>query len=407
MHQKRFLIIFISIIVAITSLACRLSIPDLTNDIDAFDNQNTSVVTKVVATVLSPDRENLTATSIPLNLSPDIFEEEQILTSLYTRVNPSVVNITTFIDENGDLFAGSQGSGFVFDGNGHIVTNAHVVHGSSQIDVAFSDESIQSAEIIGEDLHSDLAVIKVDNLPGDVTSLPLGDMDNVVVGQTVIAIGNPFGLGGTLTKGIVSALGRTIPALTSFSIPRSIQTDAAINPGNSGGPLLNLNGEVIGVNAQIQTDGFTNTNRGVGFAIPVSIVSRVIPVIIEDGYFDWAWLGVMGTDLTPSIAAAMDISDERGAYMSTIIENGPAGEAGLIGSSGTRTIQGRLVPIGGDVIIAINGEPVNSFDDLLVYIALKSSPGDIVSLKIIRDGKYIDVDVKLDSRPESVENLLP
>jgi len=209
------------------------------------------------------------------------------------------------------------------------------------------------ADISGEDLHSDLAVVNVGELPGGVNPLPLGDIANVQVGESVIAIGNPFGWGGTLTRGIVSALGRTIPALTTFSIPQSIQTDAAINPGNSGGPLINLDGQVIGVNAQIQTSQtLSPSNSGVGFAIPVSIVSRVVPALIQDGRMTWPWLGVRGHALDPRSAEAMQLPFTRAAYLSDIIGNGPAADAGLRGTSGTATIDDREVETGGDVIHA-------------------------------------------------------
>ncbi|MCS6907981.1 MAG: trypsin-like peptidase domain-containing protein, partial [Anaerolineales bacterium] len=214
-------------------------------------------------------------TPTPFQLPPQIEDEQALLVALYARANPAVVNVTEYARQGGRVMPIGQGSGFVYDTLGHIVTNAHVIHGSDQIEVTFWDGTIELAELVGEDLHSDLAVIKVERMPEGIIPLPLGDMEKLAVGQTVVAIGNPFGLEGTLTKGVISALGRSIPALTSFSIPQAIQTDAAINPGNSGGPLLNLQGEVIGVNAQIETGGTSRTNSGVGFAIPVSIIKVV------------------------------------------------------------------------------------------------------------------------------------
>jgi 2-alkenal reductase len=218
--------------------------------------------------------------------------EEAILVDLYKRINPAVVNIIVYSNQDNIMKPASQGSGFLYDENGSIVTNSHVVHGADEIDIVFSDGSTQTGKLLGEDLHSDLAVIKVDQVPADARPIPTGDMNNVAVGQTVVAIGNPFGLGGTLTRGIVSALGRTIPALTSFSIPQAIQTDAPINPGNSGGPLLNLKGELIGVNAQIETGGSSRSNSGIGFAIPVSIVTKVVPALIRFSGVGWVWLGI-------------------------------------------------------------------------------------------------------------------
>jgi 2-alkenal reductase len=291
-----------------------------------------------------------------------------------------------------------QGSGFVYDSSGNIITNAHVVHGAEQIEVTFYDGLTRAAQVVGEDLHSDLAVVNVD-LPANVQALPLGDMNQLAVGQTVVAIGNPFGLSGTLTRGIISALGRTIPALTIFSIPQAIQTDAAINPGNSGGPLLNLNGEVIGVNAQIETNGTSNSNVGVGFAVPVSIMHRVIPALVEKGEYVWAWLGVRGGDLNPTLVDAMNLPVEQGAYLAEVIAGGPSDKAGLHGASNTATVDGRTVDIGGDVVTAIDGQPVKTFDDMLIYVALNTSPGQQVVLTILRDGKSQDVTVTLEPRP--------
>jgi 2-alkenal reductase len=264
--------------------------------------------------------------------------------------------------------------------------------------VTFSDGLIREATIVGEDLHSDLAVIKVD-LPDGVSAIPLGVMDELAVGQTVVAIGNPFGLEGTLTRGIISALGRTIPALTIYSIPQAIQTDAAINPGNSGGPLLNLNGEVVGVNAQIETLGTSDSNIGVGFAIPVSIIRRVVPALIEAGHFDWPWLGVSGYTVNPPLVKAMDLPVEQGAYVSSLTEGGPALAAGLQATTETITQDGRQVEVGGDVITAIDGQTVKTFDDILVYLSLQTTPDQEITLTVLRDGKYQDVTLQLGTRP--------
>ncbi len=355
-------------------------------------------------TIISPAITVVAPTPVVLSSSPQIVSEETQLINLYERVNPSVVNITVYTLDNGLITGFAQGSGFVFDQLGNIVTNAHVVHGTDQIEVTFSDGLVRQAELVGEDLHSDLAVVRVEELPPGVASLPLGDMSRLAVGQTVVAIGNPFGLQGTLTRGIISALGRTIPALTVFSIPQSIQTDAAINPGNSGGPLLNLSGEVIGVNAQIETDGTSRSNLGVGFAIPVSVVSRVVPDLVQKGEYVWAWLGVRGNDVTPSLVEAMDLPVERGAYMWRIEPDGPADKANLRGFDETVTVDGREVDIGGDVITAIDGQVVNTFDDLLIYIALHTSPGQEVTLTILRDGQFQDVDLTLEPRPETLSS---
>ena len=397
-------LLFIPLFVSI-AMACSLFSPDSQEvTTDTLESQQVIVEPTQPAQEVVPLQDSpIAQQDVPIS---DLIQQENNLIDLYSRVNPSVVNITTYQQSQNDMLPNSQGSGFVYDMEGHIVTNAHVVHGSDQIDVSFADGTVASADIVGEDLHSDLAVLEVSNMPEGTQPVQLGSMSDVLVGQTVIAIGNPFGYNGTLTRGIVSGIGRTIPALTSFSIPQAIQTDASINPGNSGGPLLNLNGQVIGVNAQIQTDGFSQSNQGVGFAIPVSIVKRVVPALIDNGEINWAWLGVAGGDLTRDIAEAMNMASQSGAYLSSIIENGPADEAGLQGNRGEDTNRGRRIPTGGDVIVAINGQQIQSFDDLLNYIALNSSPGDEVNLTIFRDGKTIDVRLVLGTRPDSLQNFI-
>lgn len=386
MHKNRKPLAFVLLLLAVLSLACRAAAADQPVALPTIAAPKVDLPTPVF------DLDSLTT------------NEEAILVDLYNRVNPSVVSILVYSDENGTTMPFSQGSGFIFDEQGHIVTNAHVIHGANEVNIAFSNAVIRPAEIVGEDLHSDLAVVEVE-LPAGIAPLPLADIKNVAVGQTVVAIGNPFGLGGTLTRGIVSALGRTIPALTTFSIPQAIQTDAPINPGNSGGPLLNLKGEVIGVNAQIETDGESRTNSGVGFAIPVSIISRVIPELIANGEYIWSWMGVRGGNVTPDLVAAMDLPLEQGAYLYEVIAGGPSEKAGLVGASGRETVEGRPVETGGDIIIAVDGQPVNSFDDMLVYIALYGKPGQEITVTIIRDGETQDVKVTLEPRPADMEQM--
>lgn len=343
-------------------------------------------------------------TYAPIQVPEALTNEEAVLVSLYAQANPSVVNINVYAEQGQAVISAGQGSGFVYDTEGHIITNAHVVHGSSRVEVIFSDGTTLRAEPTGEDLYSDLAVLRIDSLPAGIQPLRMAEMSSVAVGQTVVAIGNPFGLGGTMTRGIISALGRTIPALvTSFSIPQAIQTDAPINPGNSGGPLLNLKGEVIGVNAQIETGGESRTNSGIGFAIPVSIVQRVVPDLIADGKHAWAWLGVRGGSVYPALAEAMNLPVNKGAYISEVISNGPSSKAGLRGSDSRKTIDGQIVEIGGDVIIAIDGQPIGSFEDILIYIALNTSPGQEVILTIIRDGKEKQVALVMEERPSEFD----
>jgi 2-alkenal reductase len=395
-HRK---FLLLGLVLPILALACSLGFP--TSQLD--EPQASFVPPTAVPGIVKN-------TPITVKMPAVITEEEATLIDLYARVNPSVVNIITFTYQDGTDVPTGQGSGFVFDIEGHIVTNAHVVHGADELDVIFSDETMRSSEVVGEDLNSDLAVIKVESLPAGVTPLTLGNVDEVVVGQTVVAIGNPFGLGGTLTQGIVSALGRTIPALTPFSIPQSIQTDAAINPGNSGGPLLNMNGEVIGVNAQIETGNTSRSNSGVGFAIPVSIIKRVVPELINDGEYKWAWLGVRGGGVTRSLAKAMNLPVEHGAYIANVEDNGPADRANMRGATEVTTYEGRQVEVGGDVIIAIDGVPIRSFGDLLIYISLKTTPGQEVTLTIIRNGETKDIVLKMGERPTTMnttQDLFP
>lgn len=391
-------ILSVVFVLSIVAMACQVSIPETSFEVNPpqINVPTFEAPEIVIPTIIAPELPEI---SIPA-ISGD---EQSLLVELYKRINPSVVNITIYQSEQENLIPLGQGSGFLYDSDGNIITNAHVVHGADEIEVAFSNGLIRPAILKGEDLNSDLAVVQVENLPEGLVPLTLGNMEQVEVGQTVLAIGNPFGLDGTLTRGIVSAIGRTIPALTPFSIPQAIQTDAPINPGNSGGPLLNLQGEVIGVNAQIETDGQNRVNSGIGFAIPVSIVSRVVPELIKDGTFEWAWLGVRGSNLNYSLAQALNLPVEQGAYISEILVNGPAAKAGLQGASGSQNIDGRTFPVGGDVIVAINGNPVKSFDDLLIFIALQANPGDEVTLTVLRNGETLEVPLKLEPRPSSFE----
>jgi serine protease Do len=342
--------------------------------------------------------------------------ETAVLMNIYDQVNPSVVNITNLADSSsieglpsrfhdGDLLPLGNGSGFVWDADGHIVTNHHVVEGADELQVTFGDGTVAVATIVGTDPSSDLAVLKID--PAGYTLLPVrrGSLENVRVGMRVAAIGNPFGLAGTLTSGIVSAVGRSIPALASFSIPNSIQTDAPINPGNSGGPLLNEQGEVIGVNAQIRSE--TGVNSGIGFAIPITIVERVVPALIADGEYKHSYLGVSGATLSPICADDLGLSKGmRGAYLEQVLPGTPADRAGLRGGneeSGSRYFNLCPDTRGGDVVIAIDDRPVNTFDDVLIYLESNTSPGDTVTLRILRGDDEFLVDVTLAPRPERLE----
>ncbi len=322
--------------------------------------------------------------------------EEISFENLYDQVSPGVVSIQVIVEQSG-IVGEAAGSGFVLDQEGHIITNNHVVSGATLVSVIFHDGYEARAEIVGTDVDSDLAVIKVDELPANVYPITIGDSDQVDVGEWVIAIGNPFGQQSSMTVGIVSAVGRMLPTgVTPFSIPQAIQTDAAINPGNSGGPLLNLRGEVIGVNAQIAASG-TGTNSGVGFAIPSNIVRLVAPVLIERGAYQWPWLGVEGTDVSLSISMANGLDSQAGAYINGVVEDGPAERAGMRGTSGTTQVEGLTAPVGGDVVLEADGRSINFFSDLLVAVAFKN-PGDTIELTVLRDGVRQQVQVELAPR---------
>jgi 2-alkenal reductase len=344
----------------------------------------------------------ITAPAAPA--SPAVPLAEESVQALYEQFNPGVVSIRVFV-QNGEQSGTGAGSGFVLDEEGHIVTNNHVVAPADRITVIFYNRVEAEAEIVGLDADSDLAVIKVDALPDGVRPLTLGDSDQVEEGQWAVAIGNPYGLGGSITLGIVSGTGRSIPSgATSFAIPQAVQTDAAVNPGNSGGPLLNLQGEVIGVNAQIATGGTSRSNTGVGFAIPANTVRRVVPVLIEAGAYQWPWLGIRGpsTGVNLLIKEANDLETQQGAYIHAIASDGPADQAGLQGSTGSEIVDDIEVPVGGDVVVAVDGEPIIDFDDLLIEV-MSRRPEDTLTLTVLRDGEEQEIEVTLESRPAELE----
>jgi S1-C subfamily serine protease len=312
------------------------------------------------------------------------------LTSLYQQVLPGVVAILT---DTG------QGSGFVYDTDGHIITNEHVVEGASTVEIAFSSGFKAYGTVIGSDTDADIAIIKVDAPVEELRPLPIGDSDTLQVGQTVVAIGNPFGLNGTMTLGIVSGLGRTQPASQAagggfFSTADIIQTDAAINPGNSGGPLFNLNGEVVGVNQSIRTNNFNQmtgnaVNSGVGFSISINLVKKIVPVLIRDGKYEYPYLGITSSsDLSLTEIEALGLSTYQGAYVFEVVPGGPADQAGIRAGTIPTRLQGRNA--GGDLIIAFDGKPVTTFDELLSYLTTTKSPGDTVVLTVLRDGEQMD-----------------
>jgi 2-alkenal reductase len=336
--------------------------------------------------------------------------EEDLLINLYERVNPAVVNIrvikrveqpATFLTPD-ELFQEGQGSGFVWDQEGHIVTNNHVVEGADEVEVVFWDDTVVEGKVIGTDPDSDVAVVEVDLPAEELHPVELGDSDELRVGQLAIAIGNPFGQAGTMTRGIISALGRTFnPGGSPFSIPEMIQTDAAINPGNSGGPLLDSEGRVIGINTLILSR--SGSSSGVGFAVPINMAKRVVPVLMEEGEYQYAWLGITGADLTPTIVEAMDLpAGTQGALVVEVGEDGPADKAGLRGSIEAVEIKGRPLEIGGDIILAIDRTLVQDMDDVIVYLVKNTQPGQEVELSILRDGQEQKLTLELGERPDSV-----
>jgi len=335
---------------------------------------------------------------------------EQALIDVYQTTLPSVVEIEvtqrftsgTTNRFGGDLFRQGEGSGFVWDQQGHIVTNYHVVEDAEEVKVVFADGGSAKAEVIGNDPDADLAVLKVDLPASDLQPLPVGDSDALQVGQLTIAIGNPFGQDFTMTTGIVSAVGRTIPSSrSSFSIPEVIQTDAAINPGNSGGPLLNRLGEVVGINTMILSE--SGSSDGVGFAVPINIARQVVPTLIAGEEYEYAWLGISGNSLTDEVIEAMNLpAGTQGTLIINVVQNGPAAEAGLRSSREILTVSGQEVPYGGDVIIAIQGDPVTGMDDLITYLVENTRPGNQVTLSLIRSGgAREDVSIILGARPNN------
>jgi S1-C subfamily serine protease len=316
-----------------------------------------------------------------------------IYEQLYQQVSPSVVSINATVSGRMGVGA-STGSGFVIDSEGHIVTNNHVVQGANAIEVELFDGTLVPAEVVGLDPDSDLAVLDVDVPAEQLVPVKFGDSDSLAVGESVIAIGSPFGQDWTLTTGIVSGLNRVIRGLTSFSIGGVIQTDAAINPGNSGGPLLDLNGHVIGVNSQILTE--SGSNSGVGFAIPGNLVQRVANELIRDGSVDYSYIGISGADVNLALIDALGLPEStRGVVITTVAPNGPADQAGLRAAESMRQAVNRH-----DVITAVDGTRIKSMDDLISYLARYTIPNQTVTLTVLRNGsETVQIPVSLASRP--------
>jgi serine protease Do len=386
----------------------------------------------IAAAQPAPPAAAPTAAVVPTPVAPvspvvgTLTDLETTLEQIYTQVNPSVVNIRVvqkeevmspafpeipgfpFVEpqEPQEFYRQGAGSGFVWDKEGHIVTNNHVVADADKISVTFYDGATVTGEVVGTDPDSDLAVVKVD-VPADrLQPVQVADSTRVKVGQLAVAIGNPFALEGTMTVGFVSALGRLLPVESDdpqepgYSIPDVIQTDAPINPGNSGGVLVDDRGQVIGVTSAIISP--VRASAGIGFAIPSAIVQKVVPALIKSGHYEHPWLGVSGISLSPDLAEAMDLkSDRRGALVVDVVPGSPADKAGLRGSDRQVEIDGQQMRVGGDVIVAIDGQEVKEFDDVVTYLVRAADVGQTVNLTVLRQGKEEKVEVTLAARPKS------
>jgi S1-C subfamily serine protease len=396
--MKRYRPLLVVLVFAMVSLACQVgynfSFPQGSAQ-SQTEETRASTATAVPQATAQPAQVQL--------IAPDLADVEQLQIALYQQVSPGVVSIQT-LDETG----GVQGSGFVYDTDGHIITNYHVVQDAGQIEVDFPSGIKIYGEVIGIDIDSDIAVIKVDVPAAQLFPVTLGDSDALQIGQTVYAIGNPYGLTGTMTVGIVSAKGRTLDSLRTsgdgsvFSAGDLIQTDASINPGNSGGPLLNLAGEVVGINRAIRLSGTTELgepiNTGIGFAISVNILKRVVPDLISKGSYDYPYVGISARpELTLIEAEALGLSQTAGAYVVEVMPNGPAARAGL--RAGTTPTEYLGLNSGGDLITGIDGLPVRNFGDFLGYLMTRKSPGDVVTITFLRNNEELQTELTLEMRP--------
>jgi len=366
------------------------------------------IVLIVFALYLAPNRLDMSQQDIITNEENlETTEETTVkdigeisLVNLFEKSEDGVVKVS--VRKSVELPTGrSLGSGFVYDVSGHIITNNHVVEDSQKTTVTFLDGSSYNAKVIGTDPYTDLAVIKVDVNPSLLHPLPIGNSSTLRVGDQVAAIGNPFGLSGSMTSGIVSQLGRLLstPGTASFSIPDVIQTDAAVNPGNSGGPLLNMKGQVIGINTAIQSG--TGEFAGIGFAVPSNTVSKIVPILIKEGKYKHPWLGISGIDIDPDLASILGLQDTRGLLVVSIVKDSPAEKAGLHGSTETKEIDGIKYQIGGDVILSVDHKDVRKIDDILIHLQREKKVGDTIDLEILREGRATNFELTLEERPNN------
>ena len=318
------------------------------------------------------------------------------LIEIFKNSEPGVVRVNVQRTQD-DLSPTGVGSGFVFDKKGHIITNAHVVEGATKVVITFLDGRSYNAEIVGVDTSTDVAVIKVNADLSLLHPLSLGDSSNLQVGEPIAAIGNPFGLSGSMTSGIISQLGRLLPSESGFSIPDVIQTDAAINPGNSGGPLLNMRGEIVGINTAIQSA--TGEFTGVGFAVPSQTLVKVVPNLIQNGEYKHPWIGISGRDIDPDLANVLELKDAVGFLVVTVIPDSPASKAGIRSSDNIKEVGGVQYTIGGDIILSVDGIDVRKISDILIHLQRAKSVGDEMILEILRDGRTTNLVIVLEERP--------
>jgi S1-C subfamily serine protease len=364
-------------------------------------------------------QRNQTPTPVPQSLIDAADAEYLLLENIYDRVSPSVVNIdVTLTATQAGITDQASGSGFIYDDQGHIVTNAHVVNGATDMLVTFHDGTIMPATLVGLDAYSDLAVIKVDGADrSELSPVVFGDSDTLHVGERAIAIGNPFGLASSMTVGIISGLGRQLPSaelvnnsVGGFNNPSIIQVDTDINPGNSGGPLLNSHGLLIGVNTAIRTD--TGVFQGVGFAVPAHTVQRVVPDLIANGKVEYSWLGISTVPSENGMSVAGLAKDLKlpvtaGVLVEGVTSDSPAAKAGLLGGDHSVSVRGRDICAGGDIIVAVNDFYINTMDDLVAYLVANTKPGDTVKMLVIRGTDSFDLPLTLEVRPADLAAVPP
>jgi len=318
---------------------------------------------------------------------------EYSLIDIFEKSEESVVQVNVLRGGSD----GGMGSGFVYSEEGYIITNQHVVRDAKKVTVTFLDGEAYIGDVIGTDPDLDIAVVKVSPSNTYLQPITIGDSSKLKVGEKIAAIGNPFGLSGSMTSGIVSQIGRLLPQESGYSIPDVIQTDAAINPGNSGGPLINMKGEVVGINTAIQS--ITGEFSGIGFAVPSNTVKKIVPVLIEDGEFKHPWMGISGTDVDPELADFRELKSSKGFLVISVIEGSPAEQAGLIGVTETKEINGRELAVDGDIVLSIDGKTVRKISDILIHLQREKSIGDEMVLSVNRNGEILELTMVLEERP--------